>query len=604
MNNSLIKLKELINKLPELPGVYLFKNSRKRIIYVGKANSIRKRVRSYFLKNITKSYLTDAMLKEITYVDFVLVNSPVEALILENQFIKQNQPKYNVLLKDDKTYPYIALTINEKYPRAYLTRKVYKDGALYFGPYIPAINARKLLYLIYRYFGIRQCSIEIDNGAKQVCLLYHIKRCSGPCAHCISEEKYKEMVEHARMFLEGKNKDILDYLRKKMDEYSKSLQYESAAIYRDAIYAVEQMEQKISVFSSKLDDCDIFGYWIENNSIAVSILQMRKGNIVAKKEYFIRDKIWNSEETLIEDLIVQYYSGSLDIPPVIYLPKEIKELKTIELLILKLRGIKVKLLTSAKETKKELLQLAIKNAKNSFNLYQYTAEIEWVNEFNNFNEDLGLKNLINRIEAIDISHIGGFYTVGAVIVYENNGFNNKEYKRYRIRRKTESDDYLALAEILERHLINIMDNKVKKPDLIIIDGGIGQLNIADRIIKKYNVQIPVISIAKKNEEIYLQNKRIPVILARNSTTLKIIQKIRDEAHRFALKYHKIIRLKSMRESILDGIKGIGPKRKKKLLFHFKSISKIREAPLDELSKLVGKKVAQQLRLALEKIDYN
>lgn len=596
------RLESIINKLPEGPGVYIFKDDKNKVIYVGKANSLKKRVSSYFSRGAKNSYLTEAMLREVAYIDFVIVESGVEALIIENQFIKQNQPKYNILLKDDKSYPYIRLTVNEDYPGAYLSRKVGKDGALYFGPYIPAMRARQLLYLIYRYFGIRQCSLDIRGKKREVCLLYHVKRCSGPCAYYISKEDYRRRVEHARMFLEGKDQDILGYLEEKMIECSRNLQFETALIYRDAIEAVRQLEQKINVFSAKLENCDIFGYWVDGNSVAVSVLQMRKGNIVSKREYFVKDKLWGSEETLLVDLIFQYYMGNFDVPPIIYIPKVIKDTKGIELWLQENRGIKVKFIMPKDTNKQGLLQLAIKNAQNSFNLNRDMQEGDYAIELREIMELLGLPNLVKRIEAVDISHIYGFYTVGAIVVYKTYGFDSSEYKRYKVRSDVKADDYHSLEEVLDRHFYHIEEGGIERPDLLIIDGGIGQLNVALKIMSKHKLTIPVISIAKRKEEIYIPNREIPLILPRHSAALKIIQKIRDEAHRFVISYHKRLRSKAMKESILDKIRGIGLKRKKRLLNRFKSISGIREASLDELALIIGRKVAQELKSILGKMN--
>lgn len=596
------RLESIVKKLPETPGVYIFKDAKNKVIYVGKANFLRKRVSSYFSGGAKNSYLTEAMLKELADIDFVIVKSGIEALIIENQFIKQNQPKYNILLKDDKNYPYIRLTIKEDYPRAYLSRSVGKDGALYFGPYIPAMRARKLLYLIYRYFGIRQCSLDIGEKRKEVCLLYHIKRCSGPCAHYISKEDYRERAEHVRMFLEGKDQDIISYLEGKMLECSKNLQYETALIYRDAIEAVRQLEQKVNVFSSKLEDCDIFGYWIDNNSVAVSVLQMRKGNIVSKREYFVKDKLWSSEDTLLADLIFQYYMGSFDVPPIIYIPKVIKDIGGIESWLQENREIKVKFIVPKDNNKKGLLQLSIKNAQNSFNLNKDIQEGNYAIELREIKEILGLPNLLKRIEAVDISHIYGSYTVGAVVVYKTYGFDSSEYKRYKVRSNVKADDYFSLEEVLDRHLYHIEKGETERPDLLIVDGGIGQLNVALKTMEKHKLKIPAISIAKKKEEIYIPNSDIPLILSKHSSALKVIQKIRDEAHRFVISYHKRIRSKAMKESILDKIRGIGSKRKKELLNRFKSINGIREASLDELVLITGRKVAQELKSILENMN--
>jgi len=587
-------IKDKLKKVPEAPGIYIFKNKKNKIIYVGKAVSLKKRLSSYFSKRKTGSYLIEYLIKEIDNFDYILADSASEALILENQWIKQHQPKYNILLKDDKTYPYIKITIKDEFPRAYITRKVNKDGALYYGPFSPASKARKLLLMIYKFFKIRQCKIKIPGNERKVCMLYHIKRCSGPCERLIDKNEYMNSVREAKLFLEGKNDEVKEYLKKQMKLYADNLQFEIAADYRDSIAMLEEMESKPKVFSDKLEDCDILGIYIDSNIVSVNIFQMRKGFIVGRKEYYFKDKVWENEEDLISGIIMQYYSNNFDIPNIIYIPKELQERKIIEEWFKKHRKINLKLIYPKSGLKNKLIEFANKNAKNTYYLTRKDSKEEDIALMEEMKEIFKLPTLPNRIEAIDISHIYGKFTVGALVVFDNLKFNKSEYRRYKLSNVRRIDDYFCIKKVFERRIKRLLKEGKNLPDLVVIDGGKGHLNIIEKVIKKFKVNIPAISIAKENEEIYLPGKDTPVILQRNSEVLKAIQRIRDEAHRFAISYHKNLRLKFQKRSILDSIKGIGQKRKKKLLNYFKSVENIRKAPIEQVSKLVGKKLAERI----------
>lgn len=591
---NLDRIKEKLKKVPDAPGIYIFKNKKNKIIYVGKAASLKKRLASYFSKGKTGSYLIDYLIKEIDNFDYILADSPSEALILENQWIKQNQPKYNILLKDDKTYPYIKITIKDDFPRAFITRKIYKDGALYYGPFTPASKARRLLLMVYKFFKIRQCKIKIPGNERKVCMLYHIKRCSGPCEGLIDKNEYMNSVKEAKLFLEGKNDEVKEYLKKQMKFYADNLQFEIAADYRDSIVMLEEMDSKPKIFSDKLEDSDILGIYIDSNIVSVNIFQMRKGFIVGRKEYYFKDKVWENEEDLISGIIMQYYSNNFDVPNIIYIPKDFQEKKIIEEWFKKHRKISLKLIYPKSGLKNKLIEFANKNAKNTYYLTRKDSKEEDIALMEEIKNIFKLPTLPNRIEAIDISHIYGKFTVGALVVFDNLKFNKSEYRRYKLSNVKRINDYFCIKKVFERRIKRLLKEGKNLPDLVVIDGGKGQLNIIEKVIKKFKVNIPAISIAKENEEIYLPGRDSPVILQRNSEVLKVIQRIRDEAHRFAISYHKNLRSKFQKKSILDSIKGIGEKRKKLLLNYFKSVENLRKAPIEEVSKLVGKKLAEKI----------
>ena len=597
---TLDELRDKIRLLPEQPGIYIFKNSKNKIIYVGKATSLRKRVGFYFTGRKKATGLTDFLVNDIKDIEFVVADSPLEALILENQWIKQNQPQYNILLKDDKTYPYIKFTVNEQYPRIYITRKVHKDGASYYGPFIPASGARKLLSLIYKFFKIRQCSITIDESTKNVCMLFHIQRCSGPCAHLVNENEYREKVRCARMFLEGRINEVLQNLRQQMQVYANNLQFETAAIYRDAISMIENLDAHPKIFSHNLEDSDIIGYFTDAHTVSINIFQMRRGNIISRKEYILRHIVWENEESLLAHIIMQYYSDSVDVPSRIYVTKYCAESAMIEKWFAENKNTALKINAPRTGKRKSLVDFAMKNARNTYMLQNEINEEEELSLREELQRAFHLPQIPYRIEAFDIAHVFGRFTVASMIVYDNNKFNRKEYRRYKIRSSRKADDYAAMGEVVERRILRLLKEQKLMPDLVIIDGGKGQLNAAKRAAMLHNVKIPMISIAKEYEEIYLLERDEPLLLPRNSRILKTIQKIRDEAHRFANTYHRIARSKYQKASLLDSIKGIGPQKKKVLFGRFKDLDGLRRASVDQLSSLIGKKLACRLHELLEK----
>ena len=587
MDQAREKLLERVKQLPEKPGVYLFKNQKGRVIYVGKAKSLIHRVRSYFY-DVTAGPLTYWMVAEATDLDFIVTDSPVEALMLENNLIKKNQPRYNILLRDDKTHPYIKLTVQEDFPRAYIVRRVRKDGAAYFGPFIPASLAKKTLNLIYRYFLLRQCHIKITDEPQRLCLLYHIHRCLGPCAQVATKEEYARAVTDVRMFLEGKKEDLLARLREKMFEYSARQQYELAANYRDLANTVEELNTRPKLISYELEDVDLFGYARSAENIAVQIFFMRNGQIVGRHEFFFESKLVTDSGSLLSHVLMQFYSMPRFLPKNIYVQHNFPDREVIEQLLAEKKGSKVKVNVPVRGKKKHLLQLVIKNAQIALEVNSSAGRVRSYETLQALQETINMSTLPYRIEAFDISNIQGSHSVASMVVWEAGRPKKSDYRKFKIRGVVGPDDFRSMAEVVERRIKRSLDKEWPMPDLMIMDGGKGQLSAALDVLQKYDLNDqPIMGLAKREEEIFLPGRSDSIKLEERSPVLKLIQQVRNEAHRFAITFHRQLRTKRSMELAMDEIRGIGPKRKQILLQHFGSLEKVREASKEELQKKLG-----------------
>ncbi len=587
MDQARERLLERVKQLPDKPGVYLFKNQKGRVIYVGKAKSLIHRVRSYFY-DVTGGPLTYWMVADAADVDFIVTDSPVEALMLENNLIKKNQPRYNILLRDDKTHPYIKLTVQEDFPRAYIVRRVRKDGAAYFGPFIPASLAKKTLNLIYRYFLLRQCHIKITDEPQRLCLLYHIHRCLGPCAQLATKEEYGRAVTDVRMFLEGKKEDLLARLREKMFEYSSRQQYELAANYRDLTNTVEELNTRPKLISYELDDADLFGYARSAENIAVQIFFMRNGQIVGRHEFFFESKLVTDSGSLLSHVLMQFYSMPRFLPKNIYVQHNFPDREVIEQLLAEKKGSKVKVNVPVRGKKKHLLQLVIKNAQIALEVNSSAGRVRSYETLQALQETINMSSLPYRIEAFDISNIQGTNSVASMVVWEAGRPKKSDYRKFKIRGVVGPDDFRSMAEVVERRIKRSLDKEWPMPDLMIMDGGKGQLSAALDVLEKYNLKDqPIMGLAKRKEEIFLPGRSDSIQLEERSPVLKLIQQVRNEAHRFAITFHRQLRTKRSMELAMDEIHGIGPKRKQILLQHFGSLEKVREASKEELQKKLG-----------------
>jgi excinuclease ABC subunit C len=587
MDQAREKLLERVKQLPDKPGVYLFKNAKGRVIYVGKAKSLIHRVRSYFY-DVTGGPLTYWMVADAADVDFIVTDSPVEALMLENNLIKKNQPRYNILLRDDKTHPYIKLTVQEDFPRAYIVRRVRKDGAAYFGPFIPASLAKKTLNLIYRYFLLRQCHIKITDEPQRLCLLYHIHRCLGPCAQMATKEEYARAVTDVRMFLEGKKEDLLARLREKMFDYSSRQQYELAANYRDLANTVEELNTRPKLISYELEDADIFGYARSAENIAVQIFFMRNGQIVGRHEFFFESKLVTDSGSLLSHVLMQFYSMPRFLPKNIYVQHNFPDRELIQQLLAEKKGSKVKVNVPVRGKKKHLLQLVIKNAQIALEVNSSAGRVRSYETLQALQETINMSTLPYRIEAFDISNIQGTNSVASMVVWEAGRPKKSDYRKFKIRGVVGPDDFRSMAEVVERRIKRALDKEWPMPDLMVIDGGKGQLNAVLDVLQKYDLKDqPIMGLAKREEEIFLPGRFDSIKLEERSPVLKLIQQVRNEAHRFAITFHRQLRTKRSMELAMDEIRGIGPKRKQILLQHFGSLERVREASKEELQKKLG-----------------
>ena len=529
-------------------------------------------------------------------VEFIMTDTEGEALALENNLIKQYKPKYNVLLRDDKTYPYIKLTVNEPFPRAVITRRVRKDGALYFGPFFPAGLARKSLKLIERYFLIRNCNIQIDGKRPRPCLQYYIHRCVGPCVEGnTTYEQYQEAVKDVRLFLEGRNNDLIKRLRAKMEEASANEEFELAAHYRDAVDTMEALAERQKMAVLGYDDIDIFGYHQEENMVSVSIFHMRGGRVVDKKELFWEDQENFDAGEFFQSVLKQYYVDAPFIAIEIHVPVDFEDRVLLEEWLSQRRGRKVEIRTPQRGAKREMMDLVNRNARLSF-LQRFRAAMPSPAMISkDVEEVLDLEKPPRRIECFDISNLQGSDVVASMVVWEDGRMKKSDYRRFIIRSLSGlPDDFQSMREVVTRRYKRIQDEGLSMPDLVLIDGGLGQLHAAQSALDELNiVDQSLASIAKKEEIIYIAGREDePVILERRSPVLRLIQQIRDESHRFAITFHRQRRGRRILTSELCDVEGIGLKTTQKLLTHFGSVAKIKEATVEDLQSVVNRPQAE------------
>lgn len=565
-------IEEKLKTLPENPGVYLMKNSDGKIIYVGKAKILKNRVRQYFQKNKNHSPKVLAMIKKISDFETIVTSSEVEALILECNLIKKFRPKYNISLKDDKNYPFLKITA-EKFPRIVITRKKFSDGGKYFGPYTNSAAIKETLELLRKIFPLRTCK----NFQKRPCLEFHIKRCLAPCAEKISEENYFEIVKSVENFLSGKTHEVEKNLQEKMTAAADELNFELAAKFRDILLSVKKISEKQKIISD-VGDLDAIGIYKKNSEVCVQIFFVREGKVLGRESFLLQNADDEEDSKIIAEFIKQYYNLSKISAKEILLPCEIEDEKILS------EWLGIKFLKPVRGVKKSLVEMANENAEKFLLEKIQREEIQNAQTFGAVEElkkFLNLPILPKKMECFDISHFQGAETVASMVRFKNGIPDKKNYRRFKIN-STEGkpDDFLSMREVIFRRYSKISAEDL--PDLIVIDGGIGQLNSALEIIHELNLKIPVISLAKQFELIFVEKKSEPIELPRGSQSLFLMQRIRDEAHRFAITYHRKLRRKRNLESELDKISGIGKKRREELFKKFGSIEKIKSATLEEL----------------------
>ena len=597
-------LEEKLKSIPEKPGVYLMKDEKGKIIYVGKAKSLKSRVSSYFRNNKHDSAKTRILVKKIQDLEYILTDTEAEALILENNLIKKHKPRYNIDLKDDKTYPFIKVT-REEFPRVMVTRNIVKDGSQYYGPYTSVGALKETMELLKRLFPFRSCNNTMFRNQRP-CLNYHIKKCYAPCAGKISRDDYREIISNIESFLKGQKNEIEKNLVKEMERAAKELEFEKAARIRDKINAVRQIMERQKIVTGKEEDQDVIGLYTRGRQAVFQVFFIRNGRMSGRDTFEVTSALEEAEESILEDFLKTYYINKPFLPREILIPFQVEDKELIEETLSSEVNHKIKLLIPMRGKNKELLNLVTENARNYMEniiVKKEEAEKEALLELK---EKLGLTEIPKRIECFDISNIQGSDNVASMVVFSGGCPDKKAYRKFKIKSFTGSDDFRAMNEVLGRRLEEGLKGNEKFlpfPDLIIIDGGKGQLSSAIRALEEKGLagKISIVSLAKKEELIFLPGSPEPVVLDRRGAGLHLVQRIRDEAHRFAITFHRSLRTKRNLESVLDDIEGIGEKRKKLLLKKFGSVYNIVKADLEELFEIkeipknVSEKVYNYLR---------
>lgn len=584
-------IQEQLKKLPSEPGVYLMKDENDKVIYVGKAISLKNRVRQYFQSSKNHTSKVKSMVKNIYKFEYIITDSELEALILECSLIKEYRPKYNVLLRDDKTYPYIKVTVNEDFPRVLKVRQVIKDKAKYFGPYTNTTAVNDTLEIIRNIYPIRTCNIDIERAIKnkvRPCLNKHIKKCVGPCTGEVSKEEYSKMIEEIILFLSGKEEHLIDLLKEKMNKCAMEFNFEDAAMYRDKIKSLEEMtqKQKIDSITSDLNQ-DIIAMARAHDEACVQVFFIRNGKIVGREHYILEGVMDSTRESILSSFVKQFYMAQDYIPKEILIESDIEDSFILEEWLSDKKGQKVFIRVPQKGEKKSLIEMVRKNAVeylekfSNMNKLKYQKSIGALEELKNI---IGLEKIPRRIESFDISNIQGVDSIGSMVVFTDGKKDKKEYRRYKIKTVIGPNDYDSMAEIVERRI-----KYGDLPDLILLDGGKGQVSSVKKVLNKHNVEIPLWGMYKddkhKTKGLISQEKEIE--LDKTSNLYRFVASIQEEVHNYAISYHRSLRNKTLTKSILDDIQGIGEKRKKALLSHFKNIDEIKNATMNELLEVEG-----------------
>ncbi len=640
-----------IKTIPTSPGCYLYKNAAGEVIYVGKAKNLRSRVRSYFLEaNQRSNQKTGSLMREAVDIEYITVANEREALALENNLIKQRKPRFNILLRDDKTYPYIKLTMNDRHPKVFVTRRLRKDGGAYFGPYFPGNLAHRLVDLIHRSFLIPSCKVDLSRYHPRACLQFYIKRCLGPCVDgLIPVEQYRETIKDVQLFLDGRTDELERKLTKRMEAAAMEMQFEAAARLRDQIVTVHQMQDKQRIATAENEDADVFGFHYENQMLAVNLFHMRDGKIVDRRDFFWEDlpEFLDNRlnESAMEDgsldeavtpfepnpsapapevletaattqqggvtelggtfspssffsaFLKQLYLDQPYVPKAIYVPVDFDDRAVLGEMLSERTRHRIELAAPQRGEKRSLVDLVCQNAKQSYDQrFRVLAPSEKAIQ-QALQDALTLEELPKRIECFDISHIQGAETVASMVVWEDGAMKKSDYRKFQIKTVTGNDDFASMREVIQRRYKRLLEEKKPFPSLVLIDGGLGQLSAAYAALEEIGVTLqPLASIAKKEEIIYVHGQEDePVVLDRRSPVLHLMQKIRDESHRFAVTYHRKRRQIRDKTSELDEIPGVGPRTRQRLVEHFGSVRGIRQASPDALTAVVNKATAEKIR---------
>lgn len=604
----MFNFEEELKKLPRKPGVYIMRDDKDVILYVGKAINLHNRVRSYFRENIGRGPAIDQMVSLIARFEYIVTDSELEALVLENNLIKENSPKYNTLLKDDKTYPYIKVTVGEDYPRILFSRTMKKDKSRYFGPYTSATAVKDTIELLNKLYQLRTCNrvLPRDTGLERPCLNYHIKQCLAPCQGYVSKEEYRQQVAGALEFLNGNYSPILKDLEEKMKKAAEAMEFEDAARYRDLLSSVRQVSQKQKITEGVGEDKDILALYQDETEAVVQVFFVRDGKLIGREHYCMTHVPENNKPAILQDFVKQFYAGTPFIPRELMLQYEIEDAELIEKWLSERKGSRVYLKVPKIGSKEKLVELAAQNAKLVLSQDREKLKREEGRTIGAVKEISDLLQLpltgTARMEAYDISNINGFENVGSMVVYEKGKPKRSDYRKFKIKSVSGPDDYACMREVLTRRFRHGMEESkeleeqemdqeygsfTKFPDLILMDGGRGQVNIALSVLEELGIDIPVCGMVKDDNHrtrgLYYHNIELPIDT--HSEGFKLITRIQDEAHRFAIEYHRSLRSKTQVKSVLDDIPGVGPARRKALMRHFKSLEEIRQASVEELMEI-------------------
>lgn len=604
----MFNFEEELKKLPRKPGVYIMRDDKDVILYVGKAINLHNRVRSYFRENIGRGPAIDQMVSLIARFEYIVTDSELEALVLENNLIKENSPKYNTLLKDDKTYPYIKVTVGEDYPRILFSRTMKKDKSRYFGPYTSAAAVKDTIELLNKLYQMRTCNrvLPRDTGLERPCLNYHIKQCLAPCQGYVSKEEYRQQVAGALEFLNGNYSPILKDLEEKMKKAAEAMEFEDAARYRDLLSSVRQVSQKQKITEGVGEDKDILALYQDETEAVVQVFFVRDGKLIGREHYYMTHVPENNKPAILQDFVKQFYAGTPFIPRELMLQYEIEDAELIEKWLSERKGSRVYLKVPKIGSKEKLVELAAQNAKLVLSQDREKLKREEGRTIGAVKEISDLLQLpltgTARMEAYDISNINGFENVGSMVVYEKGKPKRSDYRKFKIKSVSGPDDYACMREVLTRRFRHGMEESkeleeqemdqeygsfTKFPDLILMDGGRGQVNIALSVLEELGIDIPVCGMVKDDNHrtrgLYYHNIELPIDT--HSEGFKLITRIQDEAHRFAIEYHRSLRSKTQVKSVLDDIPGVGPARRKALMRHFKSLEEIRQVSVEELMEI-------------------
>ena len=600
MENNNFNIQEELKKLPGRPGVYIMHDEQDHIIYVGKAINLKNRVRQYFQTSRNKGVKIEQMVTHIRRFEYIVTDSELEALVLECNLIKEHRPKYNTMLMDDKTYPFIKVTTGEAYPRVLLARRMLKDKARYFGPYTSSQAVKDTIDLLHKLYHIRSCNRNLpkDTGKERPCLNYHIKQCDAPCQGYISQEEYRKSIDQVIRFLNGNFEPLLKELEEKMQEASEALEFEKAIEYRELLNSVKKVAQKQKITDSSGEDRDVLAVACQEEDAVVQVFFIRNGRLIGRDHFYLRITNGEKKAEILDSFIKQYYAGTPFIPGELMLKEEIEEKELLEAWLSAKRGQKVVLRVPKKGTKEKLVELAEENARMVLSKDKERLKREegrTIGAVKEIEKLLDLKDIV-RMEAFDISNTNGFQSVGSMVVYERGKPKRNDYRKFKIKSVKGPDDYASMREVLTRRFTHGLKEREENteagkftmfPDLLLMDGGRGQVNIALQVLEELHLNIPVCGMVKddfhRTRGLYYNNVEIPI--DKNSEAFRLITRIQDEAHRFAIEFHRQLRGKNQVHSILDDIEGIGPARRKALMRHYLSLDAIREASIEELAKI-------------------